>query len=133
LWSHGDLPVLTGWTGGPSARSLLAKGEEAVVGAGIATLARIFGVNVERVREVMSSYWFHDWTKDAFSMGAYSYTPAGATEAARELGQAVEETLFFAGEATDTDGNQGTVHGAIASGTRAAQEILRFSRTKAFA
>jgi monoamine oxidase len=33
--------------------------------------------------------------------------------------------LFFAGEATDFTGHHGTVHGALASGTRAAQELLR--------
>jgi len=33
-------------------------------------------------------------------------------------------TLFFAGEATDSRGEQGTVHGAIASGKRAAAEVL---------
>jgi monoamine oxidase len=32
--------------------------------------------------------------------------------------------LFFAGEATDITGHNGTVHGAIASGKRAAKEIL---------
>jgi monoamine oxidase len=127
-WSHGELPVLTGWTGGPSARSPLAGGQKAVVGAGIETLARIFGANFDRIEELMSRHWFHDWTEDVFSMGAYSYTPAGATGAASELGHAVDETLFFAGEATDTDGNQGTVHGAIASGKRAAQDILRLSK-----
>jgi monoamine oxidase len=41
------------------------------------------------------------------------------------LGTPLENTLFFAGEATDTSGNNGTVHGAIASGYRAAQEIIR--------
>jgi monoamine oxidase len=34
----------------------------------------------------------------------------------------VAGTLFFAGEATATD--LGTVHGALASGVRAAEEIL---------
>ena len=33
-------------------------------------------------------------------------------------------SLFFAGEATDTTGSNGTVHGAIASGYRAAKEII---------
>jgi len=33
--------------------------------------------------------------------------------------------LFFAGEHTDTTGHNGTVHGAIASGQRAAREILK--------
>ena len=41
------------------------------------------------------------------------------------LAQPVEDTLFFAGEATDTSGHTGTVHGALATGERAAQLILR--------
>ena len=41
------------------------------------------------------------------------------------------ETLqrwFFAGEATDVSGHNGTVHGAIASGERAAKEIAQIAR-----
>jgi monoamine oxidase len=44
--------------------------------------------------------------------------------AQRALALAVQDTLFFAGEATDTTGHHGTVHGAIASGMRAVREIL---------
>ena len=40
------------------------------------------------------------------------------------LARSIDNTLFFAAEATDTAGHDGTVHGAIASGRRAAQEIL---------
>jgi len=36
----------------------------------------------------------------------------------------VADTLFFAGEATVTNGHLATVHGAIESGQRAAQELL---------
>jgi monoamine oxidase len=48
----------------------------------------------------------------------------GADGAQQALAAPVENTLFFAGEATDTTGNNGTVHGAIASGQRAAREII---------
>jgi monoamine oxidase len=34
------------------------------------------------------------------------------------------DTLFFAGEATDTAGEMGTVAGALQSGLRAARHIL---------
>ncbi len=34
------------------------------------------------------------------------------------------QTLFFAGEHTDTSGHWGTVHGALRSGYRAAQQLL---------
>jgi monoamine oxidase len=36
----------------------------------------------------------------------------------------VENTLFFAGEATEIKGHGGTVHGAIATGRRAAAQVL---------
>ena len=36
----------------------------------------------------------------------------------------VEGTLFFAGEATDTEGEAATVTGALQSGERAANEII---------
>jgi len=40
----------------------------------------------------------------------------------------VERTLFWAGEATHAAGSAGTVHGALASGYRAAGEVLAMTR-----
>jgi monoamine oxidase len=51
-------------------------------------------------------------------------------EAQQHLSWPVKETLFFAGEAATLDAQLGTVHGAIASGKRAAHEVLQ-SMTKA--
>jgi monoamine oxidase len=39
------------------------------------------------------------------------------------LAKPVQDTIWFAGEAADREGRTGTVHGAIASGWRAADEI----------
>jgi monoamine oxidase len=41
------------------------------------------------------------------------------------LAEPVENTIFFAGEATNTDGHCGTVHGAIATGIRAADQVYQ--------
>jgi len=41
----------------------------------------------------------------------------------------VEDTLFFAGEHTDTTGHWGTVHAAMRSGIRAAGQILAATRS----
>jgi monoamine oxidase len=73
----------------------------------------------------LEAAYCHDWQTDPFSLGAYSYGKVGADGAQEALGRPVENTLFFAGEATDTSGHNGTVHGAIASGYRAAGEILQ--------
>jgi monoamine oxidase len=54
---------------------------------------------------------------------AYSYALADSNKAARRLAAPVGNTLFFAGEATDCSGHNGTVRGAIASGQRSATEI----------
>jgi predicted NAD/FAD-dependent oxidoreductase len=52
----------------------------------------------------------------------YSYGAVNGAHAADELAKPVENTLFFAGEATHA-GMSGTVAGALASGIRAAKEI----------
>src|SRR6266849_623953 len=67
----------------------------------------------------------HDWQTDPFSRGAYSYAAVGGSSAGEELGAPLEATIFFAGEATESDGQNATVHGAIASARRVAREILR--------
>ena len=67
----------------------------------------------------------HDWQADPFSRGAYSYAAVGGMDAAKTLGTPVANTLYFAGEATNGDGYNGTVHGAIATGLRAAKELLQ--------
>jgi monoamine oxidase len=76
------------------------------------------------VESELESFYFHDWYLDAFAMGAYSWVPAGALEARRQLAVPVMDTLYFAGEATDQQGHSATVHGAIGSGERVAREIL---------
>jgi len=47
----------------------------------------------------------------------------GADDAREVLARPLEATVFFAGEATDSD-EAGTVTGALQSGVRAARETL---------
>jgi monoamine oxidase len=67
----------------------------------------------------------HDWTDDAFARGAYSYITVGGEGARAALGAPLDGALFFAGEATSTDGQGGTVNGALQTGVRAANEVMR--------
>ncbi len=65
------------------------------------------------------------WPTDPWVRGGYSYLPPGVGIAARKtLAAPVGDRLFFAGEATDAAGQSATIHGAIDTGTRAAEECL---------
>lgn len=116
------VPILVGWNSGPDVISGVSSRELSSIA--IARLAEIFGVSVEIIENEVESVHYHDWSEDEYSRGAYSYSIASGAEAPRELAQPIDGTLFFAGEATDYEGNSGYVHGAIASGIRAARQIL---------
>lgn len=63
------------------------------------------------------------WWSDPFARGSYSHLGLHGTRADRaQLAQPVAERLVFAGEATEPD-YPSTVHGAILSGRRAADQI----------
>jgi monoamine oxidase len=64
------------------------------------------------------------WGPDPLARGGYAYVPPGAADARPTLAAPEGELLFFAGEATAYDTNPQTVHGAIESGRRAAEECL---------
>ncbi|HLH03824.1 MAG TPA: NAD(P)/FAD-dependent oxidoreductase [Bryobacteraceae bacterium] len=116
-------PILTGWSAGPHADDLLGKSRDQVIAAAVASLAKILGVKLREITDQLARAYFHDWHADPFAGGAYSYVPANASKAREELAAPIENTLFFAGEATELDGHSATVHGAIRSGFRAVKQI----------
>lgn len=119
-----DFPVITAWAPFRAARNLSGKDPSFVAGKATQALARLLNIEQAIVEQSLVEAHFHDWQSDPFSRGAYSYGKVGAVEAQESFINPVEQTLFFAGEATDMSGNNGTVHGAIASGKRAAEQIL---------
>ena len=118
-------PIITGWAPFDCAERLTSKSAVFVVNQGLETLGRLLTIGVGDLQHSLEDAYSHDWQSDPFSRGAYSYGKVGADGAQEALGRPVENTLFFAGEATDTSGHNGTVHGAIASGYRAAEDVLR--------
>jgi monoamine oxidase len=118
------LPVIIGWAPFRSAERLSSQSRSLVIDHALQTLAVLLNLRSEDLAELLDAAYFHDWQADPFSCGAYSYGAVGADGAQKELASPLENVLFFAGEATDTTGHNGTVHGAIASGHRAAQEII---------
>jgi len=117
-------PIITGWAPFRSAERLSGKSRSFVVERSLQTLSTQLRVSLSELQNLLGEAHFHDWQTDPFSLGAYSYGKVGADAALQALAEPIEDTLYFAGEATDTTGNNGTVHGAIASGYRAAKQIL---------
>ncbi len=111
-------PVLVGWASGSKFRPDLN------IRDAVGSLAHLLGVSESDVENQIVTTCFHNWHSDPYACGAYSYTPAGALDAHRTMAMPVDETLFFAGEHTEFQGHSGTVHGAIATGRRAAQQVL---------
>jgi monoamine oxidase len=124
-------PVVTGWGGRQGALRLATLGETERLRLALDVLGVALGVDASRLRDSLQGAFHHDWQSDPFSRGAYSYAAVGGRRAGIELAAPVESTLFFAGEATQSDGRNATVHGAIASGQRAAKQVLAASDTAA--
>jgi monoamine oxidase len=116
--------VLTGWAGGPAAARLANRTTRDIVDDAIASLAKITGLPGARLAKMLVDAHVADWQADPLARGAYSYVTVGNIDAPRQLAKPVENTLFFAGEATASGGVGGTVDAALASGRRAAKEIL---------
>jgi monoamine oxidase len=111
--------VLTGWAVHAQARELLALGEEAALARGLATLQSVLGPVAPVARRLS------EWETDPFTRGAYSMTPAGAAGLRAALAEPAHGRLFWAGEATASDAEASTVHGAYTSGLRAAEAVQR--------
>jgi monoamine oxidase len=113
--------TLTGWIAGRKAKKLET---DLLPEMGLETLSVMLGSTLHAVRKHLLRWHGHDWQTDPHSLGAYTYVPRGAIDASDQMSQPVEQTLFFAGEHTDTSGHWGTVHGALRSGYRAARQLL---------
>jgi monoamine oxidase len=118
-------PLIVGWSGGPNALALAAQSPTVIASRAVDALARQCHISPRRLRSLVEAVWMHDWLHDPYARGAYSYHMVDGADAPAALARPLEATLFFAGEATDTEGATGTVHGAIASGRRAARQLMR--------
>jgi monoamine oxidase len=117
------VPLLVAWAGGPRAARLAGAGRDAILKSALESVHAVFGSRRARAARPESAA-LHDWQRDPYARGAYSYVFAGGGNARRALARPLRETLFFAGEATDFRGEAGTVAGALQSGRSAAHAVL---------
>lgn len=133
-WASGKLKtgatnnVLNCFIMGERAEYMSAQGSNAV-NIALAELNSIFGGNVATAN--FSDAFIMDWGQHPFIRGAYSYPingtypnsgpPTGISKR-QILAQALNNKVFFAGEATNNI-HPSTVHGALEAGARVADEI----------
>jgi monoamine oxidase len=114
-------PVLVAWAGGPKVAQISRTDPGRVLAQALASLRALFRNKADPERE-LEAFYFHDWQQDPYARGAYSYVVVGGANARKALAEPLLDTLFFAGEATDTQDEAATVAGALQTGIRAARE-----------
>lgn len=117
------VPLLVAWAGGPKAARLSGAAVAGIVREALASLQSVFGKRTSAAAQLTAVY-FHDWQQDPFARGAYGYVTTGGGRAREALAANLRETLYFAGEAADLEGEAGTMAGALQSGKRAAREVI---------
>ena len=115
--------LIVAWVGGPGAVALTGVCPSDLVEKALQGFGELFDATALARREFEGGLT-HDWGGDPFARGAYSYVAVGGGNARAALAAPVNGSLFFAGEATSSDGQGGTVNGAIETGERAAAEAL---------
>ena len=116
-------PVLIVCVAADTSRELEKRSDEEISADAMRRLRKYFGGAITDPLAMTISRW----GLDPFSLGSYSVVHPGATSRDFDALAQNHGRLFFAGEATSRE-QQGTVHGAYASGLRAAQEILEASK-----
>jgi monoamine oxidase len=107
------------FTGGRFAVWLEKQGQQAGHDYAVDRVAEAFGNDIRKhvKRSIVTA-----WTTEPWTRGSYSCALPGQAHQRTELALALDDRLFFAGEAT-TVGDHACCHGAFRSGIRAAQEI----------
>jgi monoamine oxidase len=117
-------PVLTGWYAGPKADGVSSLSEAELVAMGVGSLAEVFELPDERLRDALVAARAINWGNDPFARGAYSYATPATRAAQLALKEPGDGTISFTGEALYAGPDMGTVEAALASGKETAQAIL---------
>lgn len=114
-----DVPVLLGFAAGDFGRRVDTMGDEEAVASALATLRSAYPDAPEPVDALVTR-----WGADEFARGSYSFAAVGSEPSMRDdLATPVGEQVYLAGEATSRE-HPSTVHGALLSGRRAAEQVL---------
>jgi monoamine oxidase len=120
--------VLTGWFAGPKADAAAELTESDLVDMGLASLAEIFGLTMDRMKRDLVASQAINWGNDPFARGAYCFATPETRRAQSVLRKPNGGGVLFSGEALYAGPDMGTVEAALASGRETAQTILAAGR-----
>jgi monoamine oxidase len=115
--------ILCAVINGKQAEALEGTPHEQIIEDLIDDLDLLYDGQAEQQRDNDNMY-VTDWGNNPYIKGVKSYPLVSGTGAAEEYAKPINNRLFFAGEATATAGNFGTVQGALDSAERVVKEIL---------
>jgi len=119
---NGSQVLLTAFVMGARAEYLAGLSEDAMKAEILTELSLFYGAANVTGRYI--SLKMKNWAEEPFTKGAYSFPTRTSAGKPAILAKAVSGKVFFAGEATNFNGHQATVHGAMESAFRAVKELL---------
>lgn len=81
-------------------------------------LSELSEISGKEVNSLLESSVFYDWTEEPFIEGTYSYPVAGIGNAREIASEPVQDTLFFIGEAMNTESSHASINGAMETAYR---------------
>lgn len=118
--------LVTGFAGADCADRLQKLDHQEIIDRFLDQLDLIYGTQDQPTpaRACFVKGMYFDWGDVDYVRGGYSYPRVGQSDsAAKDLAQAIDNRVFFAGEATSFDQPGMSVHSALDTGTRAADEV----------
>jgi monoamine oxidase len=123
-WSQrpSQIPLLTGWLGGPSVQTA-AHSKQSLYKNAIDSLCYILQCSEIELKQNIAQYESVNWTDDPYSLGAYAYSTLESHAAVELISKPVNDTIYFAGEAIYLGKAIGTVEAALTSGRHVAAKV----------
>jgi monoamine oxidase len=119
-----DLPILTGWLGGPAAAAVSQEPDVFFLKRGFESLSAVFDVPVPELKNKLYDFRVFNWAKEPRCRGAYSYATVKSRQAKILSRKSWDHRIYFAGEAFYEGPHPGTVEAAVVSGLDTAKQLL---------
>jgi lysine-specific histone demethylase 1B len=130
--------IITGMTSGENCRilnDLYKTDKNRFIEQILEEIEKGFLLTIGHLKNNLIDFIWFDWADEKFIEGGYTYPIINEGNIRFDLRESVDKNnrIFFAGEATAENGHHSTIHGAMESGIRAADQILnKFNNKQIF-